>query len=374
MAVESAHTQQSLSDMMAFRKDWRAYQFRLLNQLDRYLDNKRLHLVAAPGSGKTVLGLEVVRRINKPTLVLAPTITIRDQWVDRLVDLFLPPGVGRPACVSTELRRPAFLTVATYQALHSAYSGEPEVSSQTDENGLSKNHFETQSNGDDTNNTSKPHLAIPDFLAEANFRALVLDEAHHLRTEWWRTLTSFAEQLQSPTIVALTATPPYDVSPLEWQRYEELCGPVDAEVSVPELVQQGDLCPHQDFVFFSTPTEKEQKVISDFRASVSEFGSRLKSNRAFADAIFSHPWLTAPDQHTEEMLDDPEYLSSMVVYLHAIGREIPSSVITTLGLSHKRIPELNLEWLEVLLRIACITTPTISKRAKQFSKAFGTTC
>jgi superfamily II DNA or RNA helicase len=67
MAVESANTQQqSLSEMMAFRKDWRAYQFRLLNQLDRYLENKRLHLVAAPGSGKTVLGLEVIRRINKP--------------------------------------------------------------------------------------------------------------------------------------------------------------------------------------------------------------------------------------------------------------------------------------------------------------------
>jgi len=352
MAIESANTQQqSLSDMMAFRKDWRAYQFRLLNQLDRYLDNKRLHLVAAPGSGKTVLGLEVIRRINKPTLVLAPTITIRDQWVDRLVDLFLPLGVGRPACVSTVLKRPAFLTVATYQALHSAYSGEPEESPSTDsdENGVLKNHIETQPNGDAANHISKPLLAIPDFLVQANFRALVLDEAHHLRTEWWRTLTSFAEQLQSPTIVALTATPPYDVSPFEWQRYEELCGPVDAEVSVPELVQQGDLCPHQDFVFFSTPTEKEQKVISDFRASVSEFVSRLKSNGAFADGIFSHPWLTAPDQHTEEMLDDPEYLSSMVVYLHAIGREIPASVITTLGFSHKRIPELNLEWIEVLL-------------------------
>ena len=48
------------------------------------------------------------------------------------------------------------------------------------------------------------------------------------------------------TIVALTATPPYDVSPFEWQPYEELCGPVDAEVSVPELVLEGDLCPHQD--------------------------------------------------------------------------------------------------------------------------------
>src|SRR3954463_3871891 len=295
MVVESAHTQQSLSDMMAFRKDWRAYQFRLLNQLDRYLDNKRLHLVAAPGSGKTVLGLEVVRRINKPTLVLAPTITIRDQWVDRLVDLFLPPGVGRPACVSTELRRPAFLTVATYQALHSAYSGEPEVSSQTDENGLSKNHFETQSNGDDTNNTSKPHLAIPDFLAEANFRALVLDEAHHLRTEWWRTLTSFAEQLQSPTIVALTATPPYDVSPYEWQRYEELCGPVDAEVAIPELVLQWDICPHQDYVYFSAPAPREQQTLLDFRNAVTAFVQRLRIKKEFATAIAVHPWITHPD-------------------------------------------------------------------------------
>src|SRR2546429_5398241 len=91
---------QSLRDTMAFRKGWRGYQSRLLDHLDRYLDNNRLHLVAAPGSGKTVIGLEVIRRINQPTLVLAPTITIRDQWVDRLVGLFLPPDFGRPAWVS----------------------------------------------------------------------------------------------------------------------------------------------------------------------------------------------------------------------------------------------------------------------------------
>ena len=120
--------QQSLPEVMAFRKNWRVYQSRLLNQLDRYLANKRLHLVAAPGSGKTVLGLEVIRRINQPTLVLAPTITIRDQWVDRLVELFLPAGNGRPAWVSTELRSPAFLTVATYQALHAVCLGKPEES------------------------------------------------------------------------------------------------------------------------------------------------------------------------------------------------------------------------------------------------------
>src|SRR6516162_2932235 len=68
----STHVQQSLQDTMAFRKNWRAYQSRLLEHFNRYLHNKRLHLVAAPGSGKTVIGLEVIRRLNQPTLVLAP--------------------------------------------------------------------------------------------------------------------------------------------------------------------------------------------------------------------------------------------------------------------------------------------------------------
>ena len=346
----TTHIQQSLKDALAFRKDWRVYQSRLLEHLDRYLDNKRLHLVAAPGSGKTVIGLEVIRRINQPTLVLAPTITIRDQWVDRLVDLFLPSGNGKPAWVSTELRNPALLTVATYQALHAVYSGEPEEPpADSDEHGVPKNHFENQANSEDTNHASQVRMPIPGFLAQANFKTLVLDEAHHLRTEWWRTLTSLADQLEKPTIVALTATPPYDVSPFEWQRYEELCGPIDAEVSVPELVQEGDLCPHQDYVYFSTPTPKEQKVISDFRASVDAFVAKLKGNVAFRDAILLHPWISAPDQHTEDILDDPEYLSSMVVYLNAIGQEVPNAVMSILGLSRKRIPELNLEWLEVLL-------------------------
>jgi superfamily II DNA or RNA helicase len=338
---------------MTFRKTWRAYQSRLLSHLDGYLQNRRLHLVAAPGSGKTVLGLEVIKRVNQPTLVLAPTITIRDQWVDRLVDLFLPPGSGRPAWVSTELRSPAFLTVATYQALHALCSGEPEEQAQpieAEENGDSNKHlFEPLNNGTDANHVVQEHVPLPEAFAQAKFGTLVLDEAHHLRSEWWKTLTCVAGQLDNPTIVALTATPPYDVSAFEWQRYEELCGPVDAEVSVPELVLEGDLCPHQDYVYFSTPTEKEQKVISDFRTAVDSFVERLRSNEAFKDAILTHPWIATPDEHTEEILEDPEYLSSMVVFLHAAGREIPHAVLKTLGLSHKQVPTLELEWLEVLL-------------------------
>src|SRR5580700_9653139 len=125
MPLASPNTQrESLPDVMTFRKTWRTYQLRLLSRLDGYLQNRRLHLVAAPGSGKTVLGLEVIRRIDQPTLVLAPTITIRDQWVDRLVGLFLPAGRSRPSWISTDLRKPASLTIVTYQALHCLCSGE----------------------------------------------------------------------------------------------------------------------------------------------------------------------------------------------------------------------------------------------------------
>src|SRR5882724_6522617 len=295
MPLATSNTQrEALPDLMNFRKTWRDYQSRLLDHLDGYLRNRRLHLVAAPGSGKTVLGLEVIRRVNAPTLVLAPTITIRDQWVDRLIDLFLPPGDGRPGWVSTDLRNPAFLTVATYQGLHAICSGEPEEPTREieaeDDTDAKNQMFEALSNGKGSNHGVQEHVLLPGVFAEIKFRAVVLDEAHHLRAEWWKNLTSIVAQLEKPVIVSLTATPPYDVSPFEWQRYEELCGPVDAEVSVPELVLHSDLCPHQDYVYFSTPTEEEQKVISDFRTAVNSFVGQLRSNTAFQDAIVAHPW------------------------------------------------------------------------------------
>jgi len=377
MAVQSANTlQPSLRDQMAFRKPWRVYQSNLLNSLDRYLDDGRLHLVAAPGSGKTVLGLEVVRRINLPTLVLTPTITIRDQWVDRLVQLFLPPEQGKPQWVTTDLRKPTFLTVTTYQALHSVCANEPEesASSDADSEASATNGIEPHSNGEghpngENGESSARPGPIPQFLIEAKFGSVVLDEAHHLRTEWWKTLTSFIDELSKPTIVALTATPPYDVSPFEWQRYEELCGPIDAEVSVPELVQQGDLCPHQDFAYFSVPNKKEQQVLSQFRTSVDAFVARLKSNAAFNDAVCSHPWLSAPNLCAEEILDDPEYCSSMVVYLNAVGQAIPAEVISTLGLPRNHIPELNLEWLEILLSRCLYRDSANFKRSEPVLKA-----
>jgi len=333
---------------VAFCRPWRKYQARLLERLDEYLADGRLHVVAAPGSGKTVLGLEVIRRIDEPTLVLAPTITIRDQWVDRLTANFLPSNNLPPLWVSTDLRKPTALTVTTYQALHSICCSELEKHDEADENEEENSSAHIINHHDEADATTRTSR-LPEILASVGFRLVVVDEAHHLRTEWWRTLTFVMERLNKPRIVALTATPPYDVFPFEWERYQELCGPVDAEVSVPELVQAGDLCPHQDYVYFSTPAKKEQKALSDFRAMIQQFVEQLKKNEPFQNAIAAHRWMRAPGAFVEEILEEPEYASSMLIYLHASGREVPDDVLKTLGLSGRKIPVMDLEWLEILL-------------------------
>jgi len=289
---------------------------------------------------------------------LAPTITIRDQWVDRLVEQFLPAGDGRPAWVSTDLRRPTLLTVVTYQALHSLCSGEVDKEPEHISEEENSYHPQDSSNGE-ANSHAESRIRFPEVQTRAAFKTLAVDEAHHLRAEWWRTLKFVAEHLNKPTIVSLTATPPYDVSPFEWQRYEELCGAVDAEVSVPELVLSGDLCPHQDYVYFSVPSEREQRVLSEFRAAVDSFVQQLRSNKAFTAALMIHPWLRSPDSHVEEILDNPQYLSSLVVCLHAVGEEVSTDVLHTLGLSRQRIPALDLE--------SMITTPA---RTRTVSSVF----
>ena len=104
---------------ITFKYPWRNYQQRVLQELSHHLSDKHLHVIAPPGSGKTVLGLEVTLRLNKPVLILAPTIAIRNQWIQRFCELFLQTETA-PGWISHDIRNPRFMTVSTYQGLHSA--------------------------------------------------------------------------------------------------------------------------------------------------------------------------------------------------------------------------------------------------------------
>lgn len=52
---------------LAFTGQWRHYQKRVLDKSDAFMADGHLHLVAAPGSGKTTLGIEFIRRFGQPT-------------------------------------------------------------------------------------------------------------------------------------------------------------------------------------------------------------------------------------------------------------------------------------------------------------------
>ena len=306
---------------MQFTGQWREYQQRVLDEFAALNADRRVHVVAAPGSGKTVLGLELVRRIGRPALVLAPSRTIRDQWPARLVPLFLEAPPGPEEC-SRDLTQPAALTFTTYQALHA--------------------HWAEEAGG-------TRFAALVAALQAAGPVTLVLDEAHHLRREWWHALQALAGALPEACVVALTATPPYDAPAAEWARYEAMCGPIDLEIGAPELVRCGDLAPHQDHVMFSAPDQDALDLLAARRGWIAALVDELKADTALLDHLAAHPWLTAPHDHVEQVLDAPERLSATLVLLCAAGRRVPSAPLALLGVGRDEVPPLAPYWLEVLL-------------------------
>ncbi|UZR98105.1 DEAD/DEAH box helicase family protein [Chondrinema litorale] len=311
-----------------FKYNWRKYQQRVLQELDEHLKDNHLHIVAPPGSGKTVLGLEVMLRINKPSLVLAPTVAIRNQWIQRFCDLFLQVD-RKPDWISRDIKNPKFLTVSTYQGLHAALKNE-------------------QKEIDEETKLLENPTQLISVLKEQQIGTIVIDEAHHLKNAWWQSLDEVKRALQ-PTIVGLTATPPYDVSHQEWQRYITLNGPVDTEISVPELVAEGDLCPHQDYVFLSKPTEIEERKIEKIRRSSIAVFNDIKYDGEFIKILSNHPYFVEPKEHLDAIYSNLEYYSAMLIYLKAGGIEITEEHLELIDNKKVKIPQLTFEWLEILL-------------------------
>lgn len=244
-----------------FKGTFRIYQQRILDNAGKYLRDKKLNIVAAPGSGKTILGLEFICRLKAPCLILSPTTTIREQWGRRFEECFLPENENLNDYVSFNLNRPQLINSITYQALYSAIN-------------------KIQINEEDEIDCSD--IDLFKVIKEAGIKTICLDEAHHLQNEWQKSLEKFVSLLDKDiVIISLTATPPYDSSPAEWNRYINLCGEIDDEIFVPELVKEGTLCSHQDYVYFNYPTEDELKEIKQQR----------KANKAAIYEILDLPFV-----------------------------------------------------------------------------------
>jgi len=326
-----------------FKYDWRRYQKRVLSELEGHLDDNHLHIIAPPGSGKTVLGLEVAIRLNKPTLIFAPTVAIRNQWIQRFCELFLQTN-ERPDWISRDIRNPEFLTVVTYQALHAA-----STNTMIDEDSEISDTEEESENGENGKTVKTIDTKeIVKSLKEKGIETIIVDEAHHLKNEWWKCLNLIKRAL-NPTIVGLTATPPYDVTYNEWQRYIDLNGPVDAEISVPELVVENDLCPHQDYIYLSEPTEEESKLIQDQRSKAEKVFEELKKDEVLIKALMNHPIYLNPTENLNWIYNNLACYSSVLIFLNSIGKLVTVTHLEIIGNKKFRIPQLNYEWLEILL-------------------------
>ena len=235
--------------------------------------------MAAPGAGKTTLGLEIFRLLQQPTFVLSPTRVIRDQWIERLKDFGEIDNPMQLDWVSNSIHDPKILTSVTYQALHMQFADRSRKEKEPDDDfselkELKKNELDS----------------FIHTLEQHQVKVLILDEAHHLKAEWWKSLEKIASHFSDLTLVSLTA-PPYDVTGREWLRYKQLCGPIDEEISVPELVKAGILCPHQDYVWASNATTSEIQKILDYDETVSTLCASLQENREFIEIVSAHPWL-----------------------------------------------------------------------------------
>ena len=333
-----------MKQVLEFSGKWRDYQKRILDNLEYHLADNKIHVVAAPGAGKTILGIEIIARLNKPTIILAPTITIRNQWRQRIIDAFLKDK--NEDIISLDIREPEFITVITYQALLAAFCGNDKTSEETEEDieeeilSLQDEEFLAEEEGSENKfkrlNKDKADEVIK-IVKRAQIDVLCFDEAHHLRNEWWKALMYLIDNLKPKQTLALTATPPYDADGIEWERYSALCGSMDEVISIPELVKNGDLCPHQDFIHFSLLRENETEEINKNIQKINNFLKSILSNQELITVMQDF----LERENVETMFEEPKVYVSIASFLHAAGAKVPQNFLIAFDCETNDIPKFN---------------------------------
>ena len=263
--------------IISFKYEYRNYQKRALKEIDKYVDDNKIHIVAAPGAGKTILALKLVFDFNVNTLILVPTIAIREQWVERMLDDFT--NIDKEQ-ISTSLKDLKKFSIISYQAIYE-YDKEE----------------------------------IKNIIKKNNIRTIVLDEAHHLRNAWWKLLSQVFEELKNIKIISLTATPPYD-DEKNFEKYIGLCGEIDAQINIPELVGEKNLCPHQDFIYLNVPTKEQEKQINEYRVNSIKIIKWLNNNQSIIKAIATHKFIIDYKNNIDDIITNYNIFIIMLKFLN----------------------------------------------------------
>ena len=302
----------TFNESVKFYGTYRPYQQRVLDNLVAFLNNEKIHIVAAPGSGKTILGLELIKRLDNPSLLLAPSIAIREQWIERFTHGFLANSEDKDKWISNDLHIQKPIICITYQAFYAAFKKEKVNEENDDEEDLELIDYTS--------------FDLLETIKKYNIKTICLDECHHLKSEWWKALETTIKKIEGVSLIALTATPPYDSSYLEWQRYINLCGPIDEEIFVPELIKDKNICPHQDYVYFSYPTKEEEKTILRSYSNGIKTFHKYKNHPKIIEIVSSNTIYQDYDKFKKQYYDNQEYYTSLILFLLENKVKVPFKI------------------------------------------------
>jgi superfamily II DNA or RNA helicase len=344
-----------LLESLRFRYPFRKYQRMVLEQTETAVADGRYHIAAPPGSGKTILGIELIRVFAAPAVVFAPTTTIQMQWADK-VGLFLSDGALREKIVSLDPRRLAPINIFTYQLISTpaaAHEHEREMATRrwiqelleeqkAPDETAARSRVESlrrnnpaayrkeiartygavkrellRGEGVDVAEFLHPHARkLVRDLAAHGVRTVVLDECHHLLDYWAIVLRHLISQLADPRIVGLTATLPAPESEPEYENYSALLGEVDFEVPAPAVIKEGDLAPYRDLVQFVSPSPREEKYLKEIQTEFEAAVGEITLTEAFAQ------WVATgrPSPSEEDISRWAEFVQAEPVFSLAVMR------------------------------------------------------
>lgn len=231
----------------AFPGRFRRSQLLALAAVDdlRAAGGNRVCLALPPGAGKTVVGLEIARRLGRRTLVLAPTPVVQAQWLAAWA-AFGPPGERHPVPAGTDRGLSMPVTVLTVDELHLPLGG---LAGRT---------------------SAQPWTLVLDdcFLRDAD-RDASAAVADALGADAWVVGLTSAEQPQPPTDGSRSA----------------LFGGCDVGVPLAAAVQDGELAPFQDLIHVVTSTDDDLEGPAGkasaagliLRAELAELGDDLRA-------------------------------------------------------------------------------------------------
>ena len=324
---------------LSFRLPFRKYQRMILEQVASLQKDHKYHIVAPPGAGKTIIGIELIRRFGQPAVVFAPTSTIQAQWFEK-VGMFLKPAqadLSRYASMEPDQRAP--IHIFTYQLISTPAQAREHIKTAAlllwkeslIHDGQASDLAAAQSRLDSLleNNpkeyqkeilrfagrVKKKLLAEPDAdiahflhpnavklideLVANGVRTVVLDECHHLLDYWAIVLRYLISKIDQPRVIGLTATLPSPETDAEYENYTSLLGDVDFEIPTPAVVKEGDLAPYRDLAYFVQPTAREAEYLKRIQDEFQSAIRALIEDAHFCDWVQSLIRVPddAPDRH-----------------------------------------------------------------------------